>query len=376
MNRLQRKVTIYLSAPPGDGLRPAREHFQEYVRPILVAAALDWEVVEGRREGDLRYKLAENVRRKRRKTENSTPPEEEDIIEETRQRFGIQEDQRGGDLILGRHTWKEYIRGLHEGWLGPVSAPPEPEPEPTLKSEPVPESLLKSPSEEPVLGIVDDDASPRINAEPQEEKAPEPEEPKPKPSALPPLIAPSAYSLAPTSQLPQSFPYSTVLPFPHLLGFLNTPIRIARFLNRRKLADETGQMVATFILSNSDSPYAHTPESSEDWEQKQVLESEEQDWPKATWKEGKEEEGEKKERPWVEEIVIDDRVGSRMRKTGEEASPPSEERTRGNYREWKGGVNTGEPISWGQFWLEAFDLYKEKPRCKGWEDGLKGEEGR
>jgi import inner membrane translocase subunit TIM54 len=46
---MPRKMTIYLQAPPADGLRSAREHFYEYVKPVLVAGAMDWDVVEGRR---------------------------------------------------------------------------------------------------------------------------------------------------------------------------------------------------------------------------------------------------------------------------------------------------------------------------------------
>ena len=79
-NTLPRRVTIYLAAPPGDGLRSAREHFVEYVKPVLVAAALDWDVVEGRREGDIRAGLAERIRRFRRtKGDVAETPLEEDV---------------------------------------------------------------------------------------------------------------------------------------------------------------------------------------------------------------------------------------------------------------------------------------------------------
>jgi import inner membrane translocase subunit TIM54 len=58
---MPRRLTVYLAAPPGDGLRAAREHFHEYVKPVLVAAAMDWDVVEGRKEGDVRFKTAEEA---------------------------------------------------------------------------------------------------------------------------------------------------------------------------------------------------------------------------------------------------------------------------------------------------------------------------
>ncbi|KAI5283860.1 mitochondrial import inner membrane translocase subunit tim54, partial [Ascosphaera acerosa] len=42
-NELRRRLTVVLAAPPGDGLRSARDFFKEYVKPILVAGALDYE---------------------------------------------------------------------------------------------------------------------------------------------------------------------------------------------------------------------------------------------------------------------------------------------------------------------------------------------
>ena len=141
-NVLPRKITVYLAAPPGDSIRTAREHFTEYIKPILVAGGVDWDVVEGRREGEVRAGLAERVRRLRRRKgektvsdgasqcdEKSKEVDREDTREKyeaIRARMGLQEQTEvGGDIVIGRHTWKEYVRGLHEGWLGPVDLPKE-----------------------------------------------------------------------------------------------------------------------------------------------------------------------------------------------------------------------------------------------------------
>ncbi len=131
--QMPRRITVFLSAPPGDSLRAAREHFHEYVKPLLVAGAMDWDVIEGRKEGDVRAGLAEKIRKRRRKAgekppknaEGEAPEGGEDLVEELRGSAGIK-DWQGvqGDLVLGRHTWKEYIRGTHEGWLGPLELPP------------------------------------------------------------------------------------------------------------------------------------------------------------------------------------------------------------------------------------------------------------
>ncbi len=126
---MPRKLTIYLSAPPGDGLRTAQDHFTEYVKPILAASGLDWDYVQGRMQGDVRAVVAERMRKARRGWENepedaSHIPTNDELVEMHRKTRNISEyDGVRGDVVIGRHTWKEYVRGLHEGWLGPLVAP-------------------------------------------------------------------------------------------------------------------------------------------------------------------------------------------------------------------------------------------------------------
>jgi len=122
--QMPRKLTIFLEGPPTDGLRVAQDHFKEYVKPILVASGLDWDFIQGRKEGDVRAELAERIRN------SKLPPDQraEDAIAEVRKKTGIKEfNGINGDIVIGRHTWKEYVRGLHEGWLGPTTEPPKPE---------------------------------------------------------------------------------------------------------------------------------------------------------------------------------------------------------------------------------------------------------
>ncbi|MCJ1364092.1 mitochondrial import inner membrane translocase subunit tim54 [Acarospora aff. strigata] len=386
VNTLQRKLTIYLSAPPGDSLRSAREYFQEYVKPVLVAAALDWEVVEGRREGDVRVGLAEKVRRLRRKRGEAGQAElEEDaeaLVDQTRQRSGTQDyDGLKGDIVIGRHTWKEYIRGLHEGWLGPLDLPQTPEPSTTLPEMPLLDPTSTANSSPPL----DDpqpaqDDSPRTSppattaTDTNPEKEPEKESPKPKPTTpTPPYLPTISYptsSLAPT--IPPTFEPSAPLPFPHILGFLNTPIRIYRFLTRRHLTDSIGRQTAAVILA-SHRPYAQTSsfassidpdsqpspsssstssaaaahvdagavvESGTAYEQAHVLTHEEREWHKSARKRV---DGEG-ERVWLDEVVLDPRVAERMRRF--ELSAADEERAE-RIAEGKEGV-LGRPVGEGQ----------------------------
>jgi import inner membrane translocase subunit TIM54 len=328
VHQLPRKLTIFLSAPPADGLVSARDHFNEYIKPILVTAALDWDAVEGRREGDVRAGLAERIRKLRKKKgESTTEPIEIALAEEIeglRQRAGVSEwTGPGGDIIIGRHTWKEYVRGMHEGWLGPLDTPPTPEPtveavtEPTTQPTPV--------SAEATTPAASDDASPAATpdaAKPEEAEKPKEEENKPKKKKQPPpFITTAEYENASLSQnCPQALGPAAIIPFPHLLGFFNFPIRMYRFLNRRQAADTIGRETAAAVLgayrpfeTAGETSVANEEDgqSSAQWEQQRLLAHEEPDWHKTA---RKREEGETKERVWLDDMVLDPRIAERMRR--------------------------------------------------------------
>jgi mitochondrial import inner membrane translocase subunit TIM54 len=362
---LRRKLLIVLAAPPADGLLSAREHFHEYIRPILVAGGLDWEAIEGRKEGEIRAQVAERIRDLRRRQGEvggeSTEEEKEVILQETRERLGVTpEPTVQGDIIIGRHTWKEYIRGLHEGWLGPLAQPPElistdekpAASESRAKSLENPagklvenENSRESESlESPLSDLVDDTRSEEAQESSDSHKRDEqiegeepqnPEESKDPPKSevkkrkqLPPFINTDSYS---SSSLPSTFNSdlgpSVTVPFPHILGFFNTPIRMYRFLTRRYLAEDIGKQVAAAVLatytpytqverevneSNSQTSSESRPISRLVWEQEVLLENEVSDWHKSVSK--REESDDKKERVWLDPVILDDRIASRMRK--------------------------------------------------------------
>lgn len=322
-HQLPRKLTVMISAPPMDGIVTARDHFNEYVKPILVAAALDWDAIEGRREGDVRAGLAERIRklRKKRGESSSEPPEEdlEETIAGLRERSGVYEwSGPGGDIVIGRHTWKEYVRGLHEGWLGPIDDPAPADVQTETSEEnstaPTPQSTTSSTDSTAGLKVVHastDDASPM--AAPQEstlEEAEKPkEEEKPKKKKQPqPFITTTEYENASLSPYcPQALGPTAIVPLPHLLGFFNFPIRMYRFLNRRHIADTVGRETAAAVLG----VYRPFETSGEKPEQEELLAYEEPDWHKTV---KKREDGETRERTWLDEMVLDPRVAERMRR--------------------------------------------------------------
>ena len=394
---MPRRITIFLTAPPGDGLRVSRDHFHEYIKPILVAGAMDWDVVEGRKEGEVRAGLAEKIRKLRKQNGETSQVEageesQEDLYREMRKKAGISDwDGVQGDLVLGRHTWKEYIRGLHEGWLGPLDEyqPPEPgnkDPQPvaahstesSLPEIPISET---SPSELPSSSPQTDTTTP----EPPSEKSAE----KPaKPLLTPPYITQSQYSSSPAAPtLPTVLPPSLPVALPHLLGFFNFPVRIFRFLTQRHVADSTGASVAALVLASQSRPFTQSPDfasainpddaspsidnqtesavtqSRGTWEQEIVLRGEESEWHKSAWKSN--EEGDARERVWQEKMVVDGRIGGRMRlfELGDGLKEDATKLDAEKRREEEGYIERAR--KW-------FGLgFKEKP---GWEMGLEGDE--
>lgn len=400
-NLMPRRITIILAGPPGDSLRVAREHFHEYIKPVLVAGALDWEVIEGRREGEVRAGLAEKIRKLRRRNGESSTLEpsgnnEDELVEQVRVSSGITDwDGVQGDLVLGRHTWKEYIRGLHEGWLGPIDPSAEnlaknltstaaEFPDPLTQATTLPANQLPidpSTSSQDSTNMTEDTTSLHSSPQPADPAS----SPKKNPSATPPYIFPPDYA---TANLPPSTPSSLtptlVLPLPHLLGFLNTPTRLYRFLTRRHLADETGALVAALVLATQSRPYTSTttpssfeidiasPSSSSTnseprlrWEQEDVLRNEEAEWHKVAWADDKDADKEPpRERVWREEMIIDQRIGERMRvfeldERERERALREEQEAAARERGWMGDIKA---------WLGM--QMEEGP--KGWEMGLVG----
>ncbi|KAI5855762.1 mitochondrial import inner membrane translocase subunit Tim54 [Tricharina praecox] len=311
---LPRKVTVYLAAPPGDGIQAAREHFRDYVKPLLNAAAVDFDVVEGRKMGELRYKVAEEIRGRRRGDEDGP-------VEEARKRAGIERVDEGGVIVVGRHAWKEYLRGVHEGWLGPLEAP--------LPTPPPPSSEMVMEAASPVVESLEDAIAEKTAAavpvlDPKEEEKKKKEEEKKKKAIPAPFLLPSQYGAATMSeQIPGRLEAAAVVPFPHILGFLNTPIRMYRYVTRRHMADEVCREAAAvalgfhrpFITAPEPAGTLMEPEEVEDGLKAtketgeiNALEHEEADWPSKVWDE------ERYKGEWTEGVSVDGRIRERLRR--------------------------------------------------------------
>ncbi len=330
-NQLPRRLTIYIEAPPGDGLRAAQDHFIEYAKPVFAASGIDWEFVQGRQQGDVRAAVAEKIRRTRRAAErpgDELPATGESVVEDLRDRLELPKYQGvHGDVVFGRHAWKEYMRGLHEGWLGPLDPPPAPVVEVPELTTPTPDANTEG-----------DAAAAKPEEEKKEEKKKD-EKPKRPPQPVP-YNKPEDYETAHiTSTIPDQFHPSTAVPFPHRLGFRHTFVRLGWFLNRRALADDIGREVAAVCFAASrDWQGADADTNRDEIEQQRLLKHEERNWQKSVWtpeeppkpeddtRTPEEKARPPKERIWASPLVVDDRITQRMRRF--EMRPEDEARAR------------------------------------------------
>ncbi|KZT27338.1 hypothetical protein NEOLEDRAFT_1130870 [Neolentinus lepideus HHB14362 ss-1] len=234
---LPRKVVVYAAKWPGDddwdrGMR----YFRKYVKPILVAAAIDYDMIKGQRHGDITRRIADEIKTHRRellgldKKSDSVMPSPTDQSPEVIRRRELE----GGLVIVGRPTFKEFMAGLKKGWS---------------------ETLRKVDREEELAQTLADDGV-FDELEPELEKGAlegEDGEPIPTPSKLPssvyspfqqiarqrsiPRPKSKAEEIAETLDTPPStittLPPMLLVPFTNHLGFKQIPYMLWDFFNER-----------------------------------------------------------------------------------------------------------------------------------------------
>ncbi|RIA99126.1 mitochondrial import inner membrane translocase subunit Tim54 [Glomus cerebriforme] len=129
VHELPRKVTVYLAPPLGDGIHKTKIHFREYVKPVLNAAALEYDVVEGTQPGQIRSKVREAIREKRK--QESSPPQSSSTVAASDQTFKIITPSKpidGGTIVIGRVSLVEYLQGLNEGCIASLEDIPPKQP--------------------------------------------------------------------------------------------------------------------------------------------------------------------------------------------------------------------------------------------------------
>ncbi|KAJ6490481.1 inner membrane protein import complex subunit Tim54-domain-containing protein [Mycena vulgaris] len=194
-----RKVTVYGGKWPGDEDHDqALKYFRKYVKPILVAAAVDFVMIGGKRLGDIANRVADDTKTQRRLAAGiEAPPEVYKQLPTYRtpeeERMAERED---GIVIIGRPTFKEFMAGLKRGWTEP---------------------LHKVDADDLLAQELENDG--RFD----EEDDPLPAEFKP------PTAASDSTQQPPIPPLPPLL----LVPFTDILGFTKIPLMIWQFFNRR-----------------------------------------------------------------------------------------------------------------------------------------------
>lgn len=262
---LPRKVIVYGAKWPGDEDHDkSLKFFRKYVKPIFVAAAVDYEMISGRRSGDLANRIADEIKTRRRIDAGVEPPSHSPVplpnqptLEQKRKR-----ELEGGIVLVGRHTLKEFMSGLKRGWTESMDRVDR---EDMLAQELASDGRFDEP-EEPVIDpeVVDGEPLPtRSRLLPSQN------------AVLFPLQMPSsspskstqytsnipAHLDTPPSTIP-TLPTLLLVPFTNYIGFRQVPNMLWGFFNERHKVRAGSEAAYSLIMSHV-RPFAAANTASE-----------------------------------------------------------------------------------------------------------------
>ncbi|EPB91273.1 hypothetical protein HMPREF1544_01789 [Mucor circinelloides 1006PhL] len=256
VHEMPRKVLVYISAPPGDGLEKSRNWFREYVKPILVAGAIDYEIKEARSAGQIENSVIEEVVKLRRETEASKSveenPEQVDNVEmighnnnpftspqmnEMLKKKAADKFEYDGILAIGRNAYREVLNGLSKGCDASLAV--------VVEEEKAPEKLTEEAANQPK------DDSEAQNQQPEQiEDTPvtqveQPTEAENVGMELQPKEEENHFSL------PSKFSPVMYVPHVNIIGWSNIPYRLWMWYFDDKRIDEVGKYVVAAVLNNT-----------------------------------------------------------------------------------------------------------------------------
>lgn len=258
-----RKVTVYTAKYPGDDdYNAGATFFKRYVKPILVASAMDYEIISGTRHGGLARTLRDRIHDRRRvlagvqswDSETGGAPTTPFRLTPAQE---LQRELDGATVIVGRPAFKEWAWSLRSGWDTNIPQKEvDNDQELALKladdstfdeestGEVAPMDTSNSP-EEPLpvsSGLV---LPTQIGVASLAGKAPV----APKPVQKPDPEAPPAPLLAAPDRIPAQAPLCYV-EHVNLAGWRNWPRRIVHFFNHRHDAQIGADAALAIIFGN------------------------------------------------------------------------------------------------------------------------------
>lgn len=220
-------------------------------QPVLAAAGIDYDLVNGNRYGTLTSSIAEKIKTRRRIAlgleAEATPaiPLPRQLSPEQRRAKELQ----GGIVIIGRHTFKEFMEGQRRGWTESLERLDE---DAGLSLELQANNVF----DEPPL-VVDERSEVFTQSPPLQ---------IPSSSTLPklPVMSPSSTSPPPHSTTSASIPPMPALllvSYRNIIGFRNVPWMLIDFFNERQKVG-TGCEAAYRLVKSCTSEFA-APSPSE-----------------------------------------------------------------------------------------------------------------
>ncbi|KAL5532871.1 TIM54 [Sanghuangporus sanghuang] len=248
---LPRKVTVYACKWPGDeDVNRSLKYFRKYVKPVLVAAAIDYDVINGRRHGDLARQISDKINANRRIDEGLEAPTSSRVPTPTRyskEELAIRELQ-GGSIVIGRMTFKEYMEGLKRGW---TESPKRIDREERLAhelegdgrfDEPEPENSVSDPSGEPIP------TKSRLMSV-ESARAFSPYKLASQSNATSPSVSSTSVIPPPETIPPQ--PPLLLVPFTNRIGFRQIPMMIVDFFNQRAKVKAGAEAAYRLVMAHA-----------------------------------------------------------------------------------------------------------------------------
>lgn len=242
-----RTVTVYSTKWPGDDdWDRGSRYFRKYVKPIFVAAAVDYTVIAGKRHGDLATRVANDIKTERRIALGLDAPQQSLLSPSIKGTLDARRRRAldGGTVVIGRPAFKEYMAGLRRGWTESLGLVDKDE---RLSRELESDGHFDEPEASPDLSSSSSASSADLA---DGEPLPTPSRLPPSravPGLFPPLSAiraqPSASAstqtpdagadVPPPTQIPPQPPLLLV-PFVNLVGIKLVPLMIWDFFNERQ----------------------------------------------------------------------------------------------------------------------------------------------
>ncbi|KAI0273479.1 inner membrane protein import complex subunit Tim54-domain-containing protein [Gloeopeniophorella convolvens] len=256
-----RTVKVYSAKWPGDDdWDRGAKYFRKYVKPIFVAAAVDYAVIAGKRHGDLATRVANDIQAERRAALGLDPPSQATLALPSK---GTPEDMRrraleGGTVIIGRPAFKEYMAGLRRGWTDSLERVDKDE---LLSRELENDGRFDEPeaaAADPAAALADDEPLPTPSRLPPSRPAglfsPLNTMRAPPPAPTPSTATRDAGAdVPPPAQIPRQPPFLLV-PFVNLVGIKLIPLMIWDFFNERKKV-RAGAEAAYQLVARATRPF-------------------------------------------------------------------------------------------------------------------------